>query len=111
MNNDYELAEFADPGLLLKMMDPDIDLPEMPELPAGMSLASQTPTEPKGVEGIASTIPSTPMAQAAPMPEVAPAAPQAPKPLAEVGVSDGLSQLQQKTKGSEDNRADSLFEE
>jgi hypothetical protein len=111
MNNDYEIAEFADPGLILKMMDPDIDMPEVPELPVGMSLASQTPTGPKGVEGIVTAIPSAPMAQITPMPEVAPAAPQAPKPLAKVGASDGLSQLQQKTKSSEDSRADSLFEE
>ena len=111
MNNDYELAEFADPGLLLKMMDPDIDLPEMPELPAGMSLPSEAPTEPQGVEGAAPAAPSAPVEQVPPMPEAAPvAAPTAPKPSAGAGAPDGLSQITSTQPAQQDSRADSLFE-
>ena len=111
MNNDYEIAEFADPGLILKMMDPDIDMPEGPELPAGMSLPSQAPTGPKGVEGVAPATPSAPTAQVTPMPEAAPAAPQAPKPSAGAGAPDGPSTITKSTKGAQDRRADSLFKD
>ena len=115
MNNDYEIAEFADPGLILKMMDPDIDMPEIPELPAGMSFPSMAPTEPQGVEGVAPAAPSAPVAQPTPMPE-APAAPQpkapaAPKPTAGAGAPDGLSTITQSNKGAQDSRADSLFKD
>ena len=111
MNNDYEIAEFADPGLILKMMDPDIDMPEVPELPAGMSLPSQAPTGPKGVEGVAPATPSAPTAQVTPMPEAAPAAPQAPKPSAGAGAPDGLSQITSTQPAQQDSRADSLFKD
>ena len=115
MNNDYELAEFADPGLLLKMMDPDIDLPEMPNLPAGMSLPSEAPTEPQGVEGAAPAAPSAPVEQVTPMPEAQaapqPQAPAAPKPTAGAGAPDGLSTITKSNKGAQDSRADSLFKD
>ena len=111
----YEITEFPFPELILKMMDPDMDLPEMPELPAGMSLPTEAPTEPQGVEGVAPAAPSAPVEQVTPMPEAQaapqPEAPAAPKPTAGAGAPDGLSTITKSTKGAQDSRADSLFKD
>ena len=110
----YEITEFPLPELVLKMMDPDMDLPEIPELPSGMSLSTEAPTEPQGVEGAAPAAPSAPVEQVTPMPEAQaapqPKAPEAPKPTAGAGAPDGLSQITSTQPAQQDSRADSLFE-
>ncbi len=111
-DDNYEITEFPFPELVLKMMDPDFDLEELPDLPQGMSLPTEAPTEPQGVEGAAPAAPSAPVDQVPPMPEAAPvAAPQAPKPSAGAGAPDGPSTITQSNDGAQDSRADSLFKD
>ena len=114
-DKDYEITEFPLPELVLKMMDPDYDLEDLPDLPSGMSLPTEAPTEPQGVEGAAPAAPSAPVEQVTPMPEAQaapqPQAPAAPKPTAGAGAPDGLSTITQSNKGAQDSRADSLFKD
>lgn len=119
-------TDFPDPGIILKIMDldfmeiPDVNLPEGMEVP---SISQDTPAM-AGAAPAAPAVPAVgelmpipePAAEAEPVIEAEPApvaapAPRAPKPPAGVGASDGLSQLTQTQRGSEDTRADALFEE